>query len=175
MFHLLFTFVRVRHFHTQVLSSQLQFVMDAHWADIDRAHDAGSGIAAIERQQMTKPRPLEIESPLLHRPSASYVHAADELCSHELSCGTTSTNLSICRGIVRQCIATSFARVGFQSCTAECLETFTDVLYHYLQNVFQLLRVSMDSHGVEASMPSAICQVFAELGLSSAVALEDYY
>jgi len=149
--------------------------MDGHWGDIDRAHDAGSGIAAIERQQMTKPRPLEIDSPFLHRPSGSHSHAADELCSHELSCGAATMNLSICRDILRQRVAAAFARVGFQSCTTECLETFTDVLYHYLQKVFQLLHVAIDGRDVDTSMPGAVFQVFAELGLSSAVALEDYY
>jgi len=147
--------------------------MDTYWGNIDRAHEAGSGIAAIERQQMTKPRPLEIDSPLLHRPSGSYVHATDEVHSHELSCSATSMNLGICRGILRQRIATAFALVGFQSCTMECLETFTDVLYHYLQKVFQLLHVAIDGHDVDASMPGLICQVFAELGLGSAVAVED--
>jgi len=149
--------------------------MDGHWGDIDRAHDAGSGIAAIERQQMTKPRPLEIDSPFLHCPSAIHSYTADESCSYELSCSAASMNLSICRSILRRHVATAFARVGFQSCTEECMETFTDVLYHYLQNVFQLLHVAIDGRDVDSLMPGAICQVFAELGLSSAEALEDYY
>jgi len=149
--------------------------MDGQWGDIDRAHDAGSGIAAIERQQMTKPRPLEIDSPFLHRPSSSHSHAADELCSHELSCGATDMNLSICRGILRQRVAASFAHVGFTSCSTECLDTFTDVVFHYLQKLIQLLHVAVDSRDVDASMPGAICQVFSEFGLSSAVALEDYH
>jgi len=148
--------------------------MDGHWGDIDRANDTGSGIAAIERQQMTKPRPLEICSPLLHRPSSSNCHTSDELCSRELT-GATSLNLSICRGILRQRIAAGFARAGFRSCTAECLESFTDVVYHYLQKVFQLLSVATNSRDADISFPGVISQVFTELGLDSTAALEDYY
>jgi len=139
--------------------------MDAHWGDIVKAHDAGSGIAAIERQQMTKPRPLEIDSPSLYRPSSA------ELASHESACSSTRMNLSLCRRVLKQHIAESFARAGFHGCDAECLETLTDVLCHYLAKVFQLLRVGIDSHGPD--MP-AVFQVFTELGLNSLVALEDY-
>jgi len=149
--------------------------MDGHWGDIDRAHDAGSGIAAIERQQMTKPRPLEIDCPFLHRPSGSHSYTSDELSSRQLTCTSTGTNLSICRNVMRRHVAAAFARAGFQSCTVECLETITDVLYHYLQKVFLLLHVAIDSHDVNTSMPSVICQVFTELGLDSTVALEEYY
>jgi len=140
--------------------------MDAHWGDIVKAHDAGSGIAAIERQQMTKPRPLEIDSPSLHRPSSS------ELASHELTRSSTSMNLSLCRRVLKRHVAESFARAGFHSCDVECLETFTDVLYHYLQKVFQLLHVAVDSHSLD--MPGVISQVSTELGLDSTAALEDY-
>jgi len=147
--------------------------MDGLWGDIVRAHDAGSGIAAIERQQMTKPRPLEIDCPFLHRPSGSHFRTSDELCSYETTCGITGINLSICRGILRQRVAAAFARAGFQCCTMECLEAFTDVLCHYLQKVFQLLHVAVDGRDVDSSMPGAICPVFTELGLNSTVALED--
>jgi len=151
------------------------FSMDGYWGDIDRAHDVGSGIAAIERQQMTKPRPLEIDSPILRHPSGSQSYTSDEICSRELTFGATGMNLSVCRAVLKRHVATAFARAGFQSCTAECLETLTDVLYHYLQKVFQLLHVAVDSRDVYVSMPSVICQVFTELGLDSTAALEDYY
>jgi len=149
--------------------------MDSHWGDIEKAHDAGSGIAAIERQQMTKPRPLEIDCPSLHRPSGSHSYTSDDLCSRELTCSATSMNLSICRGVMKHHAAAAFARAGFNSCTTECLETFTDVLCHYLQKVFQLLHVAVDSRDVDTSMPGVIAQVFTELGLDSTAALEDYY
>jgi len=149
--------------------------MDGHWGDIVRAHDAGSGIAAIERQQMTKPRPLEINSPSLHRPSGSHSYTSDDLCSRELTCSPTSMNLSICRGVLRHHVAASFARAGFHRCDVECLETFTDVLYHYLQKVFQLVHIAVDNRSVDISMPGVISQVFTELGLDSTAALEDYY
>lgn len=153
------------------------FSMDGHWGDIARAHDSGSGIAAIERQQMTKPRPLEIDSPFLHRTSTSGSHSytSDELCSHVLPYSATGMNMSICRGILRHCAAAAFAHAGFQYCTTECLETVTDVMYHYLQKVFQLLDVAVNSRDVHTLTPGVICQVFTELGLDSTAALEDYY
>jgi len=148
--------------------------MDGHWGDIDRVHDTGSGIAAIERQQMTKPRPLEIDSPALHRPSG-HSYTSNDLRSHELSCSATGMNLTVCRGVLRHHVAAAFAHAGFQKCTVECLETFTDVLYHYLQKVFQLLHVAVDGRDVQTLMPGVISQVFTELGLDSTSALEDYY
>jgi len=149
--------------------------MDGDWGDIDKARDDGSGIAAIERQQMTKPRPLEIDSPFLHRPSGSHSSTSSELRGHELTCSATSMNLSICRSIMKHHVAAMFAHAGFQNCTAECLETFTDVLYHYLQKVFLLARVATDKYDVDTSVSSIVYQVFTELGLDTTAALEDYY
>jgi len=40
------------------------------WATLPTIQDTESGIAAIEREQMTKPRPLNVEGPLLYQPSA---------------------------------------------------------------------------------------------------------
>ena len=40
--------------------------MACHWADLPVVCDTESGIAAIEREQMTKPRPLDIDEPNLH-------------------------------------------------------------------------------------------------------------
>jgi len=148
--------------------------MDGHWGDIDRANDAGSGIAAIERQQMTKPRPLEIESPFLHRPSGSHSQVAGDHCDTDVTCSAANMNLGICRGILKHRVAVAFARAGFQSCSVECLETFTDVLYHYLQKVFQLLHIAIDSNDMENSFSVIISQVFSELGLDSTTALESY-
>ena len=42
--------------------------MSGRWGDLPVIRDTESGIAAIEREQMTKPRPLEIEEPALHQP-----------------------------------------------------------------------------------------------------------
>jgi len=151
------------------------FCMEGYWGDINRPGDAGSGIAAIERQQMTKPRPLEIDSPLLHRPSGSHSYTTDEPSSRELTGSATGINLNACRGILRHHVASMFARAGFQSCTMECLETLTDVVYHYLQKVFLLLHVAVDSRDMDTVMPGVIYQVFTELGLDSTAALEDYY
>lgn len=38
------------------------------WGDLPIIPDTESGIAAIEREQITKPRPLEISGAKLHQP-----------------------------------------------------------------------------------------------------------
>lgn len=38
------------------------------WGDLPVIRDTESGIAAIEREQMTKPRPLEVEGPACYQP-----------------------------------------------------------------------------------------------------------
>lgn len=43
------------------------------WGDFPIIRDTESGIAAIEREQMTKPRPLEVEGPLLYQPSPDHI------------------------------------------------------------------------------------------------------
>ena len=46
--------------------------MSSHWGEIPVVPDTDSGIAAIEREQMTKLRPMEIEGPRLHQPSSRH-------------------------------------------------------------------------------------------------------
>ncbi len=46
--------------------------MSRHWGDLPIVPDTESGIAAIEREQMTKPRPIEVEGPTLHQPSSRH-------------------------------------------------------------------------------------------------------
>ena len=43
--------------------------MSTTWGEIPNVHDTDSGIAALEREQMTKPRPTDVEGPPLHQPS----------------------------------------------------------------------------------------------------------
>ena len=52
--------------------------MTTRWADLPVIRDTESGIAAIEREQMTKPRPLDIEEPALHQPSIVPQHTPNE-------------------------------------------------------------------------------------------------
>jgi hypothetical protein len=52
--------------------------MASHWADLPIIRDTESGIAAIEREQMTKPRPLDIEEPPLHQPCSQHVVTMNE-------------------------------------------------------------------------------------------------
>jgi hypothetical protein len=40
------------------------------WGEIPSAPETDSGIAAIEREQLTKLRPIEVEGPRLHQPSS---------------------------------------------------------------------------------------------------------
>lgn len=47
-------------------------VSKALWGEIPALSDTDSGIAAIEREQMTKPRSIEVEGPRLHQPSSRH-------------------------------------------------------------------------------------------------------
>ena len=46
--------------------------MSEKWGDLPVIPDTDSGIAALEREQMTKPRPMEVEGPALHQPSSKH-------------------------------------------------------------------------------------------------------
>ena len=52
--------------------------MSAHWGEMPTQPDTESGIAAIEREQITKPRPMEVEGPPLHQPSSKHYPASAE-------------------------------------------------------------------------------------------------
>ncbi|XP_064637438.1 STAGA complex 65 subunit gamma-like [Lineus longissimus] len=43
-----------------------------HWGDMPIVPDTESGIAALEREHMIKPRPMEVEGPRLHQPSSRH-------------------------------------------------------------------------------------------------------
>ena len=45
-------------------------MMSKRWGEVPLVQDTESGIAAIEREQMTKPRPMDVEGPVLHQPSS---------------------------------------------------------------------------------------------------------
>jgi len=53
--------------------------MSEYWASLPTIQDTESGIAAIEREQMTKPRPLDVEGPLLHQPCSHLLTQCVEL------------------------------------------------------------------------------------------------
>ena len=44
----------------------------AHWGEMPVVTDTNSGIAAVEREQMTKRRAIEVEGPTLHQPSRQH-------------------------------------------------------------------------------------------------------
>ncbi|XP_048243759.1 STAGA complex 65 subunit gamma-like isoform X1 [Haliotis cracherodii] len=46
--------------------------MNTHWGEIPSVPEADSGIIALEREQMTKPRSMEVEGPRLHQPSSRH-------------------------------------------------------------------------------------------------------
>lgn len=52
--------------------------MTAHWGDLPTLRDTDSGIAAVEREQLTKARPMEIEGPRLHQPSSKHHPPSNE-------------------------------------------------------------------------------------------------
>ena len=52
--------------------------MTSRWGDLPVLPDTDSGIAAIEREQMTKPRPMEVEGPPLHQPSSKHCPPSNE-------------------------------------------------------------------------------------------------
>lgn len=49
------------------------------WGEIPHVVDTDSGIAALERQQITEPRPMEVEGPLLHQPSSRHRPPTNEV------------------------------------------------------------------------------------------------
>lgn len=52
--------------------------MTSHWGEIPSAPDSDPDIAAIEREQMTKLRPMEVEGPRLHQPSSRHYPPTNE-------------------------------------------------------------------------------------------------
>ncbi|CAG5125878.1 unnamed protein product [Candidula unifasciata] len=55
----------------------------SYWGEIPQVADTESGIAALEREQITKPRAMEIEGPLLHQPSSRHHPPTNEVLSSE--------------------------------------------------------------------------------------------
>lgn len=55
-----------------------------HWGDLPLLPDTDSGIAAIEREQITKPRPVEVEAPKLYQPCGEIVKHESVKISDEL-------------------------------------------------------------------------------------------
>ncbi|XP_059163156.1 STAGA complex 65 subunit gamma-like [Physella acuta] len=56
---------------------------NGYWGEIPQVADTESGIAALEREQITKPRPLDIEGPLLHQPSSRHHPPTNEVLPSE--------------------------------------------------------------------------------------------
>lgn len=52
--------------------------MTSHWGEIPAVVDTDPGVAAIEREQMTKFRPMEVEGPRLHQPSSRHYPPTNE-------------------------------------------------------------------------------------------------
>ncbi|BFZ14518.1 hypothetical protein BsWGS_17557 [Bradybaena similaris] len=55
----------------------------SYWGEIPQVADTESGIAALEREQITKPRALEVEGRLLHQPSSRHRPPTNEVLSGE--------------------------------------------------------------------------------------------
>lgn len=52
--------------------------MTTHWGEIPAVAETDPGIAAIEREQMMKLRPMEVEGPRLHQPSSRHYPPTNE-------------------------------------------------------------------------------------------------
>lgn len=52
--------------------------MATHWGDLPVIIDMDSGIAKIERDQMTKPRSMDVEGPRLQQPSNRHYPPTNE-------------------------------------------------------------------------------------------------
>ena len=52
--------------------------MSEYWASLPTIHDTEWGLAAIEREQMTKPRPLDVTGPTLYQPSGTQAQSSPE-------------------------------------------------------------------------------------------------
>uniref|UniRef100_A0A0B6Z4R9 Bromodomain associated domain-containing protein n=1 Tax=Arion vulgaris TaxID=1028688 RepID=A0A0B6Z4R9_9EUPU len=55
----------------------------SYWGEIPQVADTDSGIAALEREQITKPRAMDIEGPLLHQPSSRHHPPTNEVLPSE--------------------------------------------------------------------------------------------
>lgn len=53
----------------------------ALWGEMPVIADTDSGIAALEREQITKPRAMEVEGPRLHQPSSRHFPPSNEYVS----------------------------------------------------------------------------------------------
>ena len=80
--------------------------MSSHWDDVPVVLDIDSGIAAIEREQMTKLRPMDIEGP-----------AKSSVCP-----GKTQISLGICPLLCLHCVLNGKLKTqGFILRTAKTL------------------------------------------------------
>ena len=51
---------------------------DVYWGEIPTVADTDSGIAALEREQITRPRAMEVDGPPLHQPSSRHYPPTNE-------------------------------------------------------------------------------------------------
>lgn len=52
--------------------------MSAAWGSLPVLPEPDSGIAAIEHEQMMKPRPMEVEGPPLYQPCSTHMPPSSE-------------------------------------------------------------------------------------------------
>ena len=52
--------------------------MTSHWGEIPSTPEMDAEIAAMEKEQMMKMRPLELEGPRLHQPSSRHYPPTNE-------------------------------------------------------------------------------------------------
>lgn len=70
--------------YAKTMESTFNFSCGPHWGDLPVVPDTESGIAALEREQIIKPRPMELDGPELHQPSSVEHRATFEIPSELL-------------------------------------------------------------------------------------------
>jgi len=56
---------------------------DVYWGEIPTVADTDSGIAALEREQITRPRAMEVDGPPLHQPSSRHYPPTNEILTRQ--------------------------------------------------------------------------------------------
>ncbi|KAJ8297988.1 hypothetical protein KUTeg_024519 [Tegillarca granosa] len=175
-------------------------VSKALWGEIPTLSDTDSGIAAIEREQMTKPRSIEVEGPRLHQPSSRhYPPTSDPLPAERFQLDPlTSHTIKLVQHAkkVRQLISNIHqqqqdnVRNGDNDITYPAAppipeytgpqlkhKTLTDITHEYFQQITTHLRSAADNRLLNGytGFPDLIEQVFHEIGLGSVKCLHDFY
>lgn len=81
------------------------------------------------------------------------------------------------RLILRKCVATIFAHIGFDDTTQVVLDIMTDICEEYYVKFTRLMRVVVDHESISgnAGFPDVMERVFHEMGVGSVLTLHNFY